>query len=527
MKMNRDKLAFFTRILILTTVILVSYKPLIAQSKYVTFHSNDEKNLFENLRVDEDYLRLILLTELSKDGADAYILELNQFIQGINWSEKDKLKPNKKLKQIFKQVHQKFLRKYEEKSSVKDMFSNGNYQCVSASILYAYIFDKLNIPYEIKEQPTHVYVIAFPENANILIETTDPTLGVYVPNEKVQNQYIQNLIKTKYLDQDYVNKVGVEKAFNEFLYGKINISFKELVGLAFYNLGAYSAEDLNYEYAYANFYKANKLYPAQKHEYFQYSILAELVNRSKIEKLEDWDALIVLANLQNREDAKLFLKGRFYNQLGNDLLRGQNRNTIREVYNKITNELKDTILLHELRDHYMIENSKSYILSKDYKSAIPILEECLKNNPNSPIAQGFLSDCVIQEYTYESPTAPIVEKMVAYGEAYPFLKKDMSYQYFVTYFYGLETIQKMEKDKYMEGIKYYHLMLNALQSNPKIRERVKEIAIGAFKFTTLYYSVVKNDKKNSLATIEQGKLIYPDLLEKKDFNMLEKNINKM
>ncbi|QQD12652.1 hypothetical protein [Sphingobacterium sp. UDSM-2020] len=525
--MKRPKLAFFSKIFVLITVIVASYKPIIAQSKFITFHSNDEKNLFENLHVNEDYLRLILLTELTKEGADAYILDLNQFIQGINWIDEDKMKPNKKLKQIFKQVHQKFLRKYEEKASVKDMFSNGNYQCVSASILYAYIFEKLNIPYEIKEQPTHVYVIAFPENANILIETTDPTLGVYVPNTKVQNQYVQNLIKTKYLDQDYVNKVGVEKAFNEFLYGKINVSFQELIGLAFYNLGVYDAEDQNYESAYANFYKANKLYPAQKHEFLQYSILAELVNRSKIEKLEDWDALIVLANLQNREDAKLVLKSRFYNQISNDLLRGQNRNNVSEVYNKITNELKDTILLNELRDHYMIESSRSYILSKDFKSAIPILEDCLKNNPNSPIAQGFLSDCIFQEYTFETPTAAIVEKMVAYGETYPFLKKDMSYQHFITYFYGLETIQNFEKEKYKEGIKYYHLMLNALQNNPKVRERVKEIAFGAFKFTTIYYSVVKKDKKNSLATIEQGKLIYPDLLDKNDLNMLVKHINKM
>src|SRR5690606_24076468 len=178
------------------------------QDKILQYFSPAEKQQFSNLQTSKDIFRLALLAHSTEGDANAYIKQVDLFIQQVGWSSADHNKPNKKLKQLFKLTHKNFLRRYEDSANMNDMFKNGTYQCVSASILYSYILESLSIPYQIKELPQHVFVIAYPESFNIMIETTDPTRGVFAPNTKGQEQFLNSLVKNKYLDQEYIDQVG-------------------------------------------------------------------------------------------------------------------------------------------------------------------------------------------------------------------------------------------------------------------------------------------------------------------------------
>src|SRR5690606_26814135 len=242
--------------LIAWTVGLVLFSNLsIAQDKILQYHSPAEKQQFSNLHTSKDLFRLALLAHGTADEADGYIQQVDLFIQRVGWSDADHNKPNKKLKQLFKEVHKSFLRRYEDTANMNDRFKNGTCQCVSASVLYSYILESLAIPYQIKELPQHVFVIAYPESFNIMIETTDPTRGVFAPNTKGQEQFLNSLVKNKYLDQEYIDQVGKEKAFNEFFYGKTNITFQELVGILYFNEAIANLEKTDKAACYSAAYK--------------------------------------------------------------------------------------------------------------------------------------------------------------------------------------------------------------------------------------------------------------------------------
>ncbi|MFD2554794.1 hypothetical protein [Sphingobacterium tabacisoli] len=510
-------------LLVLIVLCLVN-SPLYGQSKFISYKSKAEQNQFEDLDSHEDKLRVLLLASLDESTVESKISNLNSFIDGLNWTAQDMQKPNKRLKQIFKQVHNSYLRKYDEKASSSQMFIDGTYQCVSASILYTYIFEKLGIPYEIKEQPTHVYLIAFPKRENILIETTDPSLGVFVPDTKAQTKYVQALVTSKYLDQEYVNKVGIEKAFNEFLYGKTNISFVELVGLAFYNLGIYASEDQDYETAYSNFYKTNRLYPAKKHDFLQYETLALLIDKNKIEKPEDWDPIIILVNKTNRENAKLVLKSRFAVQMNNDLMLSQNRENIQEIYKQIQSSLQDSILMSELKDLYLLESGRSYIMSREHKKALPFIEEMLAIKPESPLAQKLLLDCVNDDAMLDAPTSGSVSKLNGWIEKYPDIKKDVNVQYYLAYYYLSSTITNFKNERFEEAVNLYKHFVGELQNSPNVRERLKNDAKNTFGCMIVYNMAVKKDKKAARKAYDEALSIYPDINEDVDFKKFQTSL---
>ncbi|GGH14543.1 hypothetical protein FAZ19_07365 [Sphingobacterium alkalisoli] len=515
--MTKKPIPSFKLFIIVLIAFCIYDNALFAQTKYITYHSKAEEKQFEHLEGSAQNLKLILLTDLDEHVAEAEIAKLDRFIAGLGWSQTNNQKPNKKLKHLFKQVHNAYLRKYDGRSSTSKMFTDGSYQCVSASILYAYIFEKLGIPYEIKEQPTHVYVVAFPQLQNILIETTDPMVGVYIADTKAQAKYVQSLVKNKYLEQEYVNKVGVEKAFNEFMYGKTNISFKELVGLAFYNLGIFAAEDENPEMAYSNFYKTNKLYPAKKHEFLQYDILTTLANESKLEKLDDWDALIILANNTDREDNKMLLKHRFSVQVNNDLIISRKREQIQEIHKHIKSSLTDTALMKVLDNNYYFESARSYTLSAEYEKALPLLEEILATNTDSPFAQSMLLNSIHQTVLQSSPTAESIEKLNNWILKYPELRADPNIQHYIVFYYRSTTDNHLNNDRFPDALKSYRQFVNELQNDCKIKDRIKNEAMMTFKHMIGYHHAIRKDNKSAKATYDDVIAIYPDMANDKAF----------
>lgn len=115
-------------------------------------------------------------------------------------------------------------------------------------MLYAIILEKYRIPFDIKEKPTHVYLVTYPDDENILLETTNPR-GFYVPDEKAKQEYLEGLITMKFTTRAYVNSVGQANAFNEFFYNNENISLNQLAGLQYHNHAITAYEEKNIDLA--------------------------------------------------------------------------------------------------------------------------------------------------------------------------------------------------------------------------------------------------------------------------------------
>lgn len=195
------------------------------------YNSDFEKYVFTRLAALSSIDSIDLFIALDYKPANADISKRVEIYADDLKNKVNQLPVAKKLKTVYKAVHSSFLTKYNEDIYFNDIFSSGEYNCVTASALYAFILTKLDIPYVIKETPNHVYLIADPNSTGFLIETTLPGEKIVQMDEKFKNNYVEYLHNNKIIsNEDFQNK-STDQLFYEFYSKDKTISLKELAGI--------------------------------------------------------------------------------------------------------------------------------------------------------------------------------------------------------------------------------------------------------------------------------------------------------
>ncbi len=189
--------------------------------KNLQFHSAYEKSIFENILNHKTFDTLGLFMAIDKEITAEDVLKTKKkfFEQSYNfYNTYNRNKPlSKFIKDLFNFVHTSYLRRYDADVYFNSIDKNGNYNCVTASAFYSLFFNRYNILYSIKESPTHVYLIADPGTFNIKIETTSPTEGYSMPDEKFKRSYLDYLLETKSITKEEIANDGVTVTFEKKL----------------------------------------------------------------------------------------------------------------------------------------------------------------------------------------------------------------------------------------------------------------------------------------------------------------------
>ena len=87
-----------------------------------------------------------------------------------------------KLRDIFYRVKRKSLSQYEYQSDFNTTFTNTGYNCVTGSLLLAYILENLDFDYTIREFNFHMLLIVDIDGTKVMLESTDP--NGFISNKK-------------------------------------------------------------------------------------------------------------------------------------------------------------------------------------------------------------------------------------------------------------------------------------------------------------------------------------------------------
>ena len=163
----------------------------------LTFNSSKEKSLFRAIYQNrsEDYFSLIFMVKKAIYGSDIKIAKAKLLKKIVSFKHRKlKEKEAKGVKTIYKEIHSDFLKEYALKNHFNEVFEKGNYNCLSASFLYGYVLEELDIPYQINLLPNHVNLTTYPKTHKIILETTDPISGYFSYNIKFKELYVANLV---------------------------------------------------------------------------------------------------------------------------------------------------------------------------------------------------------------------------------------------------------------------------------------------------------------------------------------------
>ena len=351
------------------------------------YHSDLEKQVFCDIleNHNDDFLALYLSGDstVSYDDYDQINKSFQVLVQKYRSKKYQKLKDPKKVKRIYLDVHESLLDKYDQTKSFSSIFSKGEYQCVTSSMLYSLVFDALDIPYEIKLLPTHTYIIAYPDDYYVLVETTDPVKGTVVFDDRFKSDYINFLRERKLISKEDYENVAVEELFDRYYMEPETISQKQLAAAQYYNLSLVAMAERDFITGSHFMEKAYLLHPGSKNTFMLLFSLANAINQLSITNSDYSKYLGKLMRFQNQGITTDQLFGLFSNLTNRQLLFNGNTALYDESYSNIISEIHDTVLYADISFLYNFERGRALFLNSEYEEAKPFVEEAFLLKPNS------------------------------------------------------------------------------------------------------------------------------------------------
>lgn len=199
------------------------------------------------------------------------------------------------LRHVFLKTHQQFLKEYKVYTTFNDLLREGNYNCLTATALYALILEHLGLEYEIIETNYHIFLLAETSYGQVLLESTDPLDGFVIKTQEIESK-ISHYRQNPSVDSNR-NKISYQ--FKASLYNSVGLD--GIHGLLYYNLAvdAYNKQDLVSTINYLE--KASSFYNSQRLEEFS-EIVFLTVLESKI-KTDIKEKL--LRRIQSMKDREL------------------------------------------------------------------------------------------------------------------------------------------------------------------------------------------------------------------------------
>ena len=181
--------------------------------------------------------RAILTDFLAVENGDS-TLSLNALarLDALAVALRGKYRPNrpqKSLERLFTTVHDELFVRYVDNPVFADIFRKGQYNCVTASAVFAYLFEQLAIPYAIVEEPTHVYVVAYPGTLDLIVEGTVPSQKELESRRAALENARDELLADKLITADE----AASPEFMEQYFGRDTlIDLRGLYGVQLYNV---------------------------------------------------------------------------------------------------------------------------------------------------------------------------------------------------------------------------------------------------------------------------------------------------
>jgi hypothetical protein len=175
------------------------------------------------------------------------------------------------LKYVFQKIHGRFLRSFNETASFNDLTSNGRYNCLTATALYALALENLNFKYSAFETNYHIFLKIQTTEGEILLETTDVQNG-FIPdaNEisaRIAQYKAQNVSASKAAKYYY--------CYANSLFHQVNLD--EILGLLHFNSAVHAYNNHDLFKTVEHLEKASSLYYSNRLDEFSKIIFLSLL----------------------------------------------------------------------------------------------------------------------------------------------------------------------------------------------------------------------------------------------------------
>lgn len=427
---------------------------------------------------------------------------INQIANRLAPEVTSKKKPEKYVKTVYDEVHSNFLKKYELINRFPEIFQNGNYNCVTATALYALIFEKLNIPYAIQEKPTHVFLIAYPNQNNILVETTAPVFGYLTFDNRYKQSFIDNLKTQKLIGNAEVETMDTEELFNKYFFQNEKINLPQLVGIHYMNDALYYADKQDLTMALKQTDKAYMFYPSQRVTYMMMSFVVQSLATQRPKPLDRAALIGRAAQFSKQGITSEMIKGEFAMLTETVLTRDNNKTLYQQCFQTIVGAITDPELKNDIAYYYYFEIGRQYYNKGSYSVAKNYFGKALEYQPNNAELGAIFLTALNNSMRNDTESRPIVDTLEYYQKRVPTLKENNNFQSMLAKSYLMGFEESMREGLAAQG-ENYQARFEALYAANKDLD-VPKSGIGAAYSAASSYYFKKGQKSKARAILDRG-----------------------
>ena len=479
--------------------------------KNLSFHSEFEKQIFDSISNKKPFDTLGLFMAIDKDitALDVERTKMNLFGPSDKYyASYNKSKPqNKFIKDLFNFTHKSFLKKYDIDVYFNSIEKYGTYNCVTASALYSLFFNRYNVSYAIKEAPTHVYLIANPGSSNIMIETTSPQAGYFMPDARFKKSYLDYLLQNKSITKEEILSSGEDQAFEKNYYNQENITLVELAALQYYNYGVSLYNNENYEEAFNQFEKAYALHPSSKIQMMLQASAGESISGSPLTDTNQVNLYVRSYLHSNSDKDKEIFMNNFLVFTQRNLVEKNNLDYYTSIYNRIMTIVNDSILRSRISFVYYSQRGRIAVINGKFDEGIGLIEKSLQINKDQNEITSLFAAAIVERYVNMESCASL---MLAFAKRNEFLFKNSRFNEAVCHCYLKESLNYfavLNNKKAFELIQKFESFQEQYQVNPYAE------TVGAVYGNASSYYIRKGDYKLGRKYLLKGLKISPTSIE--------------
>lgn len=174
------------------------------------------------------------------------------------------------VRQIFVKTHSRFLKTFKDNATFSQLFSNGNYNCLTATALLGVALQHFQYSFKIFETNHHIFILVDTDRGIALLETTDPFDGFTTDPKRIEKK----IASYKAATASETDSRVIQYQFKTRLYKEVTLD--ELTGLLHFNLAANAYNTQNYEQAVFHLEQSGALYQSPRIQEFSDVILLTL-----------------------------------------------------------------------------------------------------------------------------------------------------------------------------------------------------------------------------------------------------------
>ncbi len=461
-----------------------------------------------------DFLKMIVAVNANshENEPEMYREWISDMVREIRNGKFERLNETKKINQIINSVSRSLLTSFEHQAGFSDLFRYGRYNYFTAASLYAFILDQLDIPHEIREVPTGISVLAYPDDQQITVEIDGPGSQYFMFAHDTRSNFVEFLRESDALDDATFALMNTRTLFEQYYFADYGLTIREMIGMLYLNSAIDYLNRSEPENAYAQFEKAFILYPSYKIQYLLLAHLNSFLTAMDYHNPRDLGYLVKASRLigfgMDREMIVTLLKGMIHE----GLIKEQDLKGMQYIFDYIQDYLADELSKKEFNFLYHYETGRLYFNEQQYPKALESFESAYSLKPDDKNNQDLLIRS-LGGYTINANPGMVMEKLQLYDTAFPEITKQEIY---------LATKQQVCLDFFGEAFQlqdgkngeYYMAIFEEIADRyPNIT--VNQLAVGRSYSSAAIYYYRQGRVQKSREILEKGLTYAPHNTELK------------